>query len=133
MTPSQLSPQYVMQANADTVKLWQEMAEVMAQAGGQDAEQARRFLVFFETPEHRNTLWTFASILNLAFGATAFQVPLDETASRDTFQSLVQQHPELAWIFGHERAMFDFQDINPDLDGQALEQAQVRLKHWLGS
>jgi hypothetical protein len=133
MTPSQLSPQYVMQANADTVKLWQEMAEVMAQAGGQDAEQARRFLVFFETPEHRNTLWTFASILNLAFGATAFQVPLDETASRDTFQSLVQQHPELAWIFGHERAMFDFQDINPDLDGQALEQAQLRLKHWLGS
>ncbi len=133
MTPSQLSPQYVMQANADTVKLWQEMAEVMAQAGGQDAEQARRFLVFFETPEHRNTLWTFASILNLAFGATAFQVPLDETASRDTFQSLVQQHPELAWIFGHERALFDFQDINPDLDGQALEQAQVRLKHWLGS
>ena len=109
MTPSQLSPQYVMQANADTVKLWQEMAE------------------------HRNTLWTFASILNLAFGATAFQVPLDETASRDTFQSLVQQHPELAWIFGHERALFDFQDINPDLDGQALEQAQVRLKHWLGS
>ena len=133
MTPSQMSPQYVMQANADTVKLWQEMAEVMAQAGGQDAEQARRFLVFFETPEHRNTLWTFASILNLAFGATAFQVPLDETASRDTFQSLVQQHPELAWIFGHERALFDFQDINPDLDGQALEQAQVRLKHWLGS
>ena len=133
MTPSQLSPQYVMQANADTVELWQEMAEVMAQAGGQDAEQARRFLVFFETPEHRNTLWTFASILNLAFGATAFQVPLDETASRDTFQSLVQQHPELAWIFGHERALFDFQDINPDLDGQALEQAQVRLKHWLGS
>lgn len=133
MTPSQLSPQYVMQANADTVKLWQEMAEGMAQAGGQDAEQARRFLVFFETPEHRNTLWTFASILNLAFGATAFQVPLDEAASRDTFQSLVQQHPELAWIFGHERAMFDFQDINPDLDGQALEQAQLRLKHWLGS
>ena len=133
MIPSHISPQHVMQVNADTVKLWQEMAEGMAQSGGDEAQPARDFLAFLQVPEHRDLLWTFASTLNLVFGALAFQVPVDDPQMRTTFLELTAKHPELAWILEHERNLFDFQDINPDLQGEALAKAQQALTAWFSA
>lgn len=132
MIPSKIAPQYLMEANADTILLWREMAEEMATQGGETADQARRFQLFCDDAAHRNDLWRFATTLNLALGACAYQVPADDDDGRQVIAEMTQAHPELAWILRIERDGFDFREINPDLSDEALDQAKKRLAAWLG-
>lgn len=122
-----VSPQFVMENNAETVKIWKQMAHDAIDLGEDGWESAQRFLDLLETPSTANDVWTFACTLNLALSACAYQLPIDDRDAHDTLQALVKKHACLGWILAQERPTIGLEEINVELTGEALDQANARL------
>ena len=114
--------------NTQAAQQWLEDARLGAQAGDEDA---RALVALTETDEGKRALWAATCHIDLAIASCAFELPHEEDGnSNGALAELVRAHPPIRWLIEQHRVEFPLDDVNEDLHGQALADANARLVRW---
>lgn len=121
--------QSLVYTNTQAAQAWMGSISRMAQQGN---EQAQAIFEMTQAEEGLRAVWEFVATINAALASCAFELPFDDLQSAKSLANLVDQYPQLQWAVDQHRENFPLNDLNEDLEGMALENANARLEAWLG-
>lgn len=114
--------------NTIAAQLWMEEAANLASQGH---EQARAVVELAATEQGQRALWELTTHLDLAIAACAFGLPADDQGSRQALLDLVATHPSTRWVIEQHLEDLPLDEVNEQLSGSDLTQANARLAAWL--
>jgi hypothetical protein len=114
-------------SNQGLMALWFEQAQRVAH----EEPRAQKLASSMGDLACQRDYWAFTCLLTQAIASCSQQIVADDAAGRDQMEELLTRHPSLSWVVEMHLEGFSLDEVNPSLQGKALEEATARLAQWM--